>query len=788
MTTILVVDDQPTNRRFIKAVLACKDYHVLEASDGAEGLELARAQRPHLIIADILMPTMDGFEFVRQVRADASVAETRVLFCTATYLEGEARQLALACGVTDVIVKPADPQHILNTVQAALAAGKPEPAYRYNWTDEFDREHLRLMTNKLSQKIEELEETNLRLTEEVAQRQHVELALRESQEKIQRLSRIQAVLSSINSAIVRIRERGPLFQEACKIAVECGQFKMAWIGLLETVSMKVRPVGWAGVEEGYLDEISFSSGSEAPVDQGITEAAFKSKQPVVCNDLESDPLFLWKTEARERGYGSAVALPLLVDGEVAGVFELYASEAGFFNEKELDLLQDLAADIAFALEYIGKEEKISYLAYYDHLTGLPNRSLIHDRLNQIVHAPGRDKNQVALVVIDLERFSIINDTFGRRAGDYLLSQVADRLRTIIYPDNLSHLGAGCFAVVLPHINGEAEVARFLEQEISTAMSRPLSIEAEDLHMSVRAGVALFPGDGDDAETLLRNAEAALKKAKGSGDRYLFYTPWMNARVAERLTVENRLRRAVKEDEFVLYYQPKIDLKTERINGVEALMRWKQPDRAIFPGAFIPILEETGMILDVGNWVLERAASDYRRWMAKGLNPPPISVNVSPLQLRQQDFVVNVANAVGRTGSGLAALDLEITESLIMDNIKHSISKLEKFKELGVDIAIDDFGTGYSSLSYIARLPVSAVKIDRSFIIDLDRNPDSMSIVSAIISLAHSLNLKVIAEGVESDQQSQLLRLLRCDEIQGYVFSPAVPPEILEIMLANRICS
>jgi diguanylate cyclase (GGDEF)-like protein len=786
MTHILVVDDHPTNRRLLKAVLACKDYGVLEASDGAEGLALARAQRPNLIIADILMPSMDGFEFVRQLRADASVAETPVLFYTANYLEDEARQLALACGVTDVIVKPADPQHILNTVQTALAANKPAAAYQRHWTENFDRAHLRLMTNKLSQKIEELEETNLRLTNEVAERQRAELALRESQERIERLSRIHAVLSSINSAIVRIRDREALFQEACRIAVECGRFKMAWIGLLETISMKLRPVGWAGVEEGYLDEINFSPGNDAPENQGIAEAAFKSKQPVVCNDLERDPLFLWKTEARARGYGSAVALPLLADGEVAGVLELYASEAGFFNRKELDLLQDLAADIAYALEYIGKEEKINYLAYYDHLTELPNRRLFFDRLNQLVHAAAHEQNQVALVVMDLERFATINDTFGRRAGDYVLTQVADRLRTIADPDNLSHIGAGCFAVVLPYIRAETEVAHFLVQEISEVMSWPLSVEAEDLHVSMTAGVALFPSDGTDAETLFRNAEAALKRAKASGERYVFYTSRINATVAERLTVENQLRRAVKDEQFSLYYQPKIDLKTDRISGVEALICCNEPDRIVVsPSTLLPILEETGMILDVGNWALQRATADYRQWIAKGLNPPRISVNVSPLQLKQQDFVINVAHAVEKAGSGAAALALEITESLIMDNIKQTIPKLEKFREMGVEIAIDDFGTGYSSLSYIAKLPVSALKINRSFIIDLDKNPDSMSIVSAIILLAHSLNLKVIAEGVESEQQSQLLRLLKCDEIQGPIVSPPVPPERLETMLRDE---
>ena len=300
-----------------------------------------------------------------------------------------------------------------------------------------------------------------------------------------------------------------------------------------------------------------------------------------------------------------------------------------------------------------------------------------------------------------------------------------------------------------------------------------------------AGVALSPSDGTDAESLFRNAEAALKKAKASADRYLFYTPQMNARVAEKLTIEHRLRGALENDEFVLYYQPKVDLAAQRIDGLEALLRWNDPVKGLVaPGSFIPILEETGMILDVGRWALEKAASDYRQWTDKGLHPPRVSVNVSPLQLRQKDFVMSVAGAIEKCRNGAPALDLEITESLIMENIEQNIVKLNTFKEMGVDVAIDDFGTGYSSLSYIARLPVNALKIDRSFILDLEKNPNSMSIVAAIISLAHALNLKVIAEGVESEQQSQLLRLLRCDEFQGFVFSPAVPPERVEGLLAG----
>ena len=782
MATILIVDDESINRKPLVTLLGYARHRMLEAADGAQALDIASAERPDLIITDILMPTMDGFEFIRRIRADPALAKTRVIFYTATFLQTEARALAEACGVSHVIVKPSDPQEILTTVAAALEdiAAHPTPTP----TEEFDREHLRLMTNKLSEKVEELERANLRLTQEVAQRRRAELALRESQKKIERLSRIHSVLSSINSAIVRIRNRQQLFQEAVRIAVEHGKFPMAWIGLLDRTTSSIRRAAWARADKSSADKIIVSE-LDYPW-SGLGYTAVQTKEAAICNNLAADPTTNpWKEEALNQGYLSVMALALSVAGKEIGFLELYASEPDFFNEEELDLLKELAADVSFALDYIENEEKINYLAYYDHLTKLPNRSLICDRLNQLLHAATKQKTRLALVVTDLERFSVINDTFGRRAGDDLLKQIAHRLETIQDTDRISHVSAGWFAIDLPDIREEADVAHFIEEKLIPGLSEPFTVEGEQLRLSFKAGVALSPSDGTDAESLFRNAETALKKAKASADRYLFYTPQMNARVAEKLTIEHRLRGALENDEFVLYYQPKVDLVARRINGLEALLRWNDPAKGLVPpGSFIPILEETGMILDVGRWALERAASDYRQWTAKGLHPPRVSVNVSPLQLRQKDFVVNVAGAIEKCRNGAPALDLEITESLIMDNIEQNIVKLNTLKEMGVDVAIDDFGTGYSSLSYIARLPVNALKIDRSFILDLEKNPNSMSIVAAIISLAHALNLKVIAEGVESEQQSQLLRLLRCDEFQGFVFSPAVPPERVEGLLGG----
>jgi EAL domain-containing protein (putative c-di-GMP-specific phosphodiesterase class I) len=292
------------------------------------------------------------------------------------------------------------------------------------------------------------------------------------------------------------------------------------------------------------------------------------------------------------------------------------------------------------------------------------------------------------------------------------------------------------------------------------------------------GLALFPNDGTDAETLLANAEAALRKAKESGERQVFYTPDLTERTGVSLTLENKLRRALENDEFVLHYQPKIEVESRRIVGAEALIRWQSPELGLVPpGKFIPLMEETGMILDVGTWALKRAAADHRRWTEKGLRPPRVAVNVSAIQLRQKDFVGAVEQAI-LEGVAPTGIDLEITESLVMEDIEANISKLKEVRGLGLGIAIDDFGTGYSSLSYLAKLPVQILKIDRSFVITMLNEPDTMTLVQTIISLAHSLRLKVVAEGVDAEEQAKVLRLLRCDQMQGYLFSKPVPAEAL----------
>ena len=610
---------------------------------------------------------------------------------------------------------------------------------------------------------------------------------RKNQElRISRLNRILAVLSGINSAIVRMRNRQELFEEACRIAVEHGNFGLAWIGLFDPATLDVTPVAWAGLGTDELKRSESTARADVPLGQGLVGRAIRERKPVFDNDISIKTGVGGKRrqEALRLGYRSLIVLPLFAEDAVAGILALFAKEPDFFTEEELKLLIELAGDISFALEYIAKEEKLNYLAYYDPLTGLPNRALFDDRMTQCLRAASHGQTLIALVLVDLERFRIINDTMGRHTGDALIRLIGERLQSAFFDrDSLARVNGNIFAVLLTEIKDESDIARIFEEKIIGRLKQPFTLAGQDLRVSAKAGVALFPSDATEPDALFTSAETALREAKASNDRYLFYARKMNAQVAERLKLENKLRRAVERQEFVLFYQPKVDLLTEHVTGLEALIRWNDPDAGlVLPSLFISLLEEMDMIIEVGAWALKWAVSEYAAWLETGLRPPRISVNVSPLQLKRKDFVAMVQQAIATAGNPDHGLDLEITESVMMEDIDSNIVKLKAVRELGVGIAIDDFGTGHSSLRYLARLPIATLKIDRAFVQGMTTNPDDMAIISAIISLARNLNLKVVAEGVETEEQSKFLRLLKCDEIQGFLFSKPVPAAQVPLLL------
>jgi diguanylate cyclase (GGDEF)-like protein len=609
----------------------------------------------------------------------------------------------------------------------------------------------------------------------------VERALADAAQRrrLARLSRIREFSSHINSALVRMREREPLFAEFCRIAVARGGFVLARLVELDRDG-KARIAATTEADATVFQRMVDAYNSDPKGADSLLATSLRGGQMLIANDMANDPRVINRTALTRDGNYSLALLPIEVSQRVVGVVTLRAREPDFFDQEEVNLLREMVANISFALELMEKQEQINYLALYDSLTGLPNRALFHDRVTHAVQAAG--KRKLALLLVDLERFKAINDAFGQSIGDQVLKAMAERLRVAMGDINrVARLGSNLYGAMLLGIDGAEEVARRIEQ--AAIFSRPFEIEGREVRLSAKTGIAVYPDDGGDADTLFRNAEAALKRAKETGERYLFYAPQINARVSEQVDLEHRLRKAVEQGELFAHYQPKVDMASRKVVGLEALMRWKGPDGGLVsPMKFVPILEQTGLIVEAGQQMLAAASRIYRQWQVKGLKAPRIAVNVSAVQLRRKSFVEDVTQALGGADGDGSGVDLEVTESLLMTDIDESIRKLRALRDAGLRIALDDFGTGYSSLSYLSRLPLDALKIDRSFIHGMAEHADGTSIVTAVISLAQALRLKVIAEGVETEQQAQLLRLLRCDQAQGYLFSPPVPAEKVETLL------
>jgi diguanylate cyclase len=1060
MTKILVVDDNAPTRKAVFELLQCEGYTAVEATDGSDGLRVAELDRPQLIISDILMPSMDGYEFVRQLRGNPALAQTAVIFYTANYHKREATALAEQCGVARVIMKPCGAREFLGAV-ADVLGGTPPPSVPTNDGD-FERNHMRVLTDELSAKADQLSELNSRfvaLTElnvqlaserdpsillervcigarnllgakyavlaiadrknlnppsvwtsgidlqagpaptlpideglpgqaylkrqtlrasrspgacqdfgqlshfpparsalaapiqsltrtygwiyladklgsdefdandesmlgtlgaqvgriyengslylevqqhatqlliEMEERERAAVELRssemrfrqlaeniedvffittadlseliyispaferiwgrscsellenppgwfamihpadreravrsresaaagwpaqseiefrilrpsgqtrwilerlfpimddaghalravgiatditerkEAEAKIVQLSRVHSMLSGINSLIVRVDDRDELFREACRLAVDEGRFRVAWCALLDPATGQVRPVASSG-DVPQIHELLNPTIGDSPESDNIVTAALRSRRAEICNNLEADDLGIHgHGKLIEQGFRGLGVFPLLDSQRSIGCLVLMTNEIGLFDAAETRLLVELAGDISFALDHIDKVERLNYLAYYDSLTGLANRTFLGERLSIHAAAAARRDGRFALATVMLERFEGFRESLGKSTGDELMRKIAGRLaETVGSSDLVAHLGSDQFAVIIPDLQSDYGLQNTMDRWWREWLGPTFRVDDQELTISAKAGLALYPADGADADTLLRNAQAALKKAKDSSSKHVFYTPNLSEKLAQRITLENQMRRALENEEFFLQYQPKVDMGQRRLVGVEALLRWQNPQLGLIsPGTFIPIMEENGLIVEVGTWVMRQACLDRSRWLERHLKAPRIAVNVSAMQLRQDDFVRTVGMILKLAG-GEVGMDFEVTESLLIENVDENIEKLAAVRELGVQIALDDFGTGYSSLSYLARLPVSTLKIDRSFIIAMLDDPSATALVSTIISLARTLRLETVAEGVESEEQAKILRLLQCDQMQGYLIS------------------
>ena len=606
------------------------------------------------------------------------------------------------------------------------------------------------------------------------------------QERILRLTRMLQMQSGINAAVVRIRERDPLLREVCRLALQVGGYEHVMVSLVDSGGSQAVPWYRMGATSDLTSARVFPISDGTESDTSLIGRALRTGEITVATDLtKTEPPVACREQLLAQGFKSVVALPFSVNGAKVGVLSLASRESDQLSDEELLLLQDMIANLSFALQYRQKETAAQYLAYFDAMTGLAKRALFCERLDEALRARVELEGSPTVVAFDVMHLANVNDTFGRHVGDLLLQRVAEQLKHHLEDDTrIGYLGGGTFVLVLPQDESSAEsVTTYLE---STVFRDVFKIEGRAIRASFKSGIARYPLDGEDANTLTQRAEAALKRAKDSGEPYLHYQVDVHSELAERLALEHSLRGALDEHQFVLYYQPQINITTGRIDGVEALLRWNDPQAGLtLPGRFLPVLESSGMIVAVGEWVMRQAAEDCKRWSRAGLGPVRIAVNVSAQQIRRRTFVDNCLAAASVCTMGGYGLDLEITETGLLHDVEGASRKLRELRSAGMRVAIDDFGTGYSSLGLLSKLPVDLLKIDRSFISGLPEDPASGTLVSSIIGLASAFNLIAVAEGVETEQQLELLRKLRCNHSQGFLHSRPVPAEQLELMLARQ---
>jgi diguanylate cyclase (GGDEF)-like protein/PAS domain S-box-containing protein len=687
---ILVVDDDAGARLMARVALETAGYEVLEAGDGSEALEAFRAARPDLVLLDVMMPRVDGFEACARIRAAPGGLYVPVLMLTGLD-DLESINRAFEVGATDFVSKPMNYLSLGFRIRYMLRAKQTADA------------------------------------------------LRESQGHLARAQRMARL--------------GHWEIDAATGWAQWSEQVCAIFGF---------PADRLG---GRLDE---AMDAVHPDDR----ARVRAEVQAVLRDGES-ARFEFRVPAPEGGERVVESLVEAVVDEQGRVVRLTGTSQDI-TERSL------------------AEKRIRQLAYFDQVTGLPNRTFLREHLKSLIGEAGRRGRSLAVLYLDLDRFKRVNDTLGHSAGDELLREVAERyvavlragdslVREPVAPGSdraaVAHVGGDEFIALVVALRQPEDGAR-VARRLLDALKRPILLEGREVVVSASVGIAVYPDDGADVEALLRNAEVAMYHAKDLGrDSYQFYTSSLNARASERLALEGELRRALERNEFCLHYQPKLDLASGEVVAAEALIRWQHPELGMVPPLdFIGLAEETGLILPIGRWVLEAAASQMRRWQQEGRRRLRLSVNLSVRQFRDPGLFAAVRAALDRAGLDWPWLELEITESMLMGDTETSTHLLRELKGLGVSISVDDFGTGYSSLSYLTRLPLDLLKVDRSFVRDLLTDASSQAVTRAIVHLAHSLGLRVVAEGVESGPQLQFLRDNGCDEVQGYLLSVPLPAQ------------
>ena len=522
---------------------------------------------------------------------------------------------------------------------------------------------------------------------------------------------------------------------------------------------------------------------------GRLEFVLSRREPLIIEDLAKDERSADSSLVRV-GARSGIQVPISGTAGTFGILSAHARAERHFGQDDANFLQSVANILAVAIERRSAEERLERLAQFDSLTGLPNRHLFHDRLLKTVAHARRSGEPMAVLFIDLDHFKLVNDPQGHSAGDKLLKEAAARLSQCVRSgDTVGRFGGDEFGAIVSEL-GKPGDAGVVAQKVLDALAQPFKLDAYDTYVSASIGITLFPADGDNPEALVMNADTAMYRAKEQGrNTYQYFTREMNERALARVQMEAALRRAIDHKEFLLHYQPKVDLQSRLICGFEALLRWRHPDPEkglVLPGEFVSVLEDTGLIVPVGEWVLREVCGQIQAWQREGLAVKPVTVNVSARQFQQKDFESIVRHILREAGIDPSLLQFELTESLLMSDPEGAARTLRGLKDSGVKISVDDFGTGYSSLAYLKRFPIDALKIDYSFVRDITTDPEDAMITLAIIGLAHSLKLKVVAEGVETQEQLELLAANGCDEIQGHLFSvPDTAEKCAKMLKENR---
>ena len=598
------------------------------------------------------------------------------------------------------------------------------------------------------------------------------------EDELKRSNRALRLLSASNQTLLRATDETALLYDVCRVSTEIGGYSLSWVGFKEMDALQsVRPAAYCGYDEGFLAAAKMSW---ADNEHGLSamSTAIRTGMMQLRLDILNDPrLAIWHDDARSRNYQSAIALPLQVNGETIGAIAIYAPEPNAFHGKEIDLLEELASDLSFGIETVRlriaheyANARIHRLAFFDSLTGLPNRNRLSSLLTDAVAAARENDSQLALLLLDLDYIREINESYGHEAGDRILVQVAHKLQEMS-DDNctVTRFGGDDFVIICNHNNQAKAIS--LAKHILAAIKQPFLSDAHSFSISGSIGIAFYPGDADNPTDLLSRADLAMSKVKEAGGGYRFYKSKMSHDLTRELELLQRLECAVAEGNLQLHYQPKVELCSGQIIGAEALLRWHDPILgSISPVEFIPIAEGRGLMTTIGEWVLRTACGQIKLWKEQGLAcRGRIAVNVSARQLEDPYFLERAARVMEETGVSPSAVEMELTESCLMDDPERMFELMAELRTLGFSIAIDDFGTGYSSLVYLKRIPIDTLKIDQTFVRNMLDDNNDKAIISTILAIAQQMGLTTVAEGVETEEQRQALLQLGCGMGQGYYF-------------------